>query len=95
MVQMTIAVMAMVAATMIVVAAYAQLRVPEFTEGSQKVLVTRAVLIAVGIAFGLLSAVSFPEPVTAVLAFLIGFGTVHVPAAFILLAKHERGSGKS
>jgi hypothetical protein len=30
-----------------------------------------------------------------VLAFLIGFGAVHFPAAFILFVKGRRGSGKS
>ena len=77
-------------------AVYAQHQVRRYTAGDRKVMLTRAVLIAVGFALGYLSAASFPnDPVLAFLAFVIGFGTVHVPAAFILFIKQERGAGKS
>jgi hypothetical protein len=81
---------------MAAIAAYAQYQVPRFTAGSRKVMLTRAVLIAVGVAFGYLSAASFPNDLSSALpAFVIGFGIVHFPAAFILFVKRERGSGRS
>ncbi len=93
---MTTLLMCLAACAMVATAAYSQYRVPAFTEGSHKVLLTRTVLIATGIALGFLGAQSFPnDPLLAVFAFLIGFGTVHVPAAFILFVKQERGAGRS
>jgi hypothetical protein len=84
------------ACLMAAIAAYAQYHIPRHTAGASRVMLTRGVLIAVGIALGVLSAASFPrDPVLQLLAFMIGFGTVHVPAAFILFVKHERGTGKS
>lgn len=93
---MTLLLMVLAASGMAAIAAYAQYRIPRFTAGESKALLTRGVLIVVGGAFGYLFARSFPDdPVLALLAFLIGFGTVHFPAAFILFVKQERGSGKS
>jgi hypothetical protein len=88
--------MSLAACGMAAIAAYAQFRIPNFTTGERKVLLTRGVLITVGAALGCLSARSFPnDPVLALLAFMIGFGVVHFPAAFILFVKQERGSGKT
>ena len=81
---------------MAAIAVYAQYQVPRFTAGSRNVLLTRAVLIVVGLAFGYLSAASFPnDPYATALAFVIGFGIVHFPAACILFVKRARGSGTS
>jgi hypothetical protein len=52
-------------------------------------------LLGVGTAVGALAASNFTDPLPAVLAFLIGFGAVHVPAALILLIKRERGEARS
>lgn len=93
---MNVLLMTFGACVMAATTVYAQYQVTRYTAGDRKVMLTRAVLIAVGCALGYLSAASFPDDsILALLAFVIGFGTVHVPAAFILFIKHERGAGKS
>jgi len=78
------------------VAAYAQIQIPRFTAGRASVMLARGVLAATGIAFGGVSAaISATDPGRAALIFLIGFGAVHFPAAFILFVKQARHSGKS
>jgi hypothetical protein len=86
--------MLLLAAAHMAVAAYAQLRIPRHTVGS-RVRLARALLLGVGTAVGALAASNFTDPLPAVLAFLIGFGAVHVPAALILLIKRERGEARS
>lgn len=77
-------------------AAYAQVRIARFTAGVGNAMLARAVLIVTGIAFGYVSATLYPlDPAHALLNFLIGFGVVHFPAAFILFLKHARHTGKS
>ena len=88
--------MIILAVVSVAVAAYAQTRIPRFTAGRAKTALTRSVLIVIGIAFGYVC--SWPYAAdrgAALLAFLIGFGAVHFPAAFILFVKRERGAGKS
>ena len=53
------------------------------------------VRIAAGVIFGYASARRVVEPLQMALAFLVGFGAVHVPAAIILFIKQSRGSAKS
>jgi uncharacterized membrane protein len=67
------------------------------TAGTMKILLTRAILIAVGIALGYVISRNNADAhgSAALLLFLSGFGLVHLPAAFILFIKRERGSGKS
>jgi hypothetical protein len=85
-----------IAALLLACAAYAQLRIPRFTAGRSRIVLTRTVLIAVGIGFGYVAAAPYAnDRLLAALAFLIGFGAVHFPAAFILFVKRERGAGKS
>lgn len=93
---MTLFLLTLAALGMAAIAVYAHYRIPRFTAGERNVWLTRAVLIVVGAAFGYLSAASFPnDPFAALLAFVIGFGTVHFPTACILFVKQERGSGES
>ena len=83
-------------AALVATAAYAQHRVSRFTAGAQAVVLTRTVLLVAGVAFGFLCAWPYePGSLPALLAFLIGFGAVHFPAAFILFVKQERGAGKT
>jgi hypothetical protein len=90
------ATMIILAALAMTAAGYAQLHVPRYTATRQGILLTRAVLLVMGIAFGYVSAQTYAgDRSLALLAFLIGFGAVHVPAAIILLIKHARGSGKT
>ena len=77
-------------------ATYAQLRIPRFTEGRGNVLFARGALIATGVGLGAVSAaVTAADTSHALLVFLIGFGAVHISAAFILFIKQARHSGKS
>jgi len=77
-------------------AVYAQLQIPRFTASPAKITLTRAVLIVVGIASGYVASAGYAnDRPLATLAFLIGFGTIHIPAAFILFIKRARHAGKS
>lgn len=76
-------------------AVYVQARIPAFTEGAAKVVTARALLALVGIGFGMTAAAYVAGGPPQVLAFLTGFGLVHVPAAIILFVKGRRGEGKS
>ena len=77
-------------------ATYAHIQIPRFTAGRGHVVAARGVLIATGIGLGVVSAaISAADTPHALLVFLIGFGAVHIPAAFILLIKQARHSGKS
>lgn len=81
---------------LLTLAAYAQLQIPRFTKRSGgRVFMTRALLIVVGIGFGLVGAAQYDVSLWKWLAFLVGFGLVHLPAAVILFIKRERGTGKS
>ena len=84
------------AALALAIALFAHTQIPRFTYGHTSILIARAVLIAVGAGFGYIAAISVAnDPVRPALMFLIGFGAVHFPAAFILWVKRERGEGKS
>lgn len=84
------------AAVLLLAAIYAHLQIPRYTAGTAKI--ARAVLIVVGLGLGVVSAVIYAEEggrASALLAFVIGFGVVHVPTAIILLLKRARGTGRS
>jgi hypothetical protein len=87
--------MLMLAAVSLLAAGYAQARIPRHTAGRSKVSFTRGFLAAVGIAFGLTAAAVYDDRTAAVLAFLIGFGLVHLPAALILFFKGARREGRT
>jgi hypothetical protein len=94
--EMATAWMVLLAAAVLVAAVYAHLQIPRYTAGTAKI--ARAILIVVGVALGAVSSAIYAEEADttlSLLAFVIGFGVVHVPAAFILLLKHMRGAGKS
>ena len=77
-------------------AVYVQLRIPRFTAARQSIIAARLILATVGAAFGYVAAITAAsEALSPVLAFVMGFGAVHIPAALILLIKAVRGSGKS
>ena len=87
--------LAITAALLLAAAGYAQHRVQAHTAGRFNALLTRATLILVGVAFGFLSAAYAGNTTDVALAFLCGFGLVHVPAAIILFLKRARGEGRS
>jgi hypothetical protein len=93
--QMSAFPLALMAVVLLALAAYAQYSIPAHTR-TGRVGLTRALLAAVGVGFGLVMALGYPgEPALALLAFLAGFGMVHFPAALILFFKHFRGEGRS
>jgi hypothetical protein len=85
----------LLAGLLLAVAVYAQHRVAFYTAGARKAAVTRAVLAAVGILAGWVSAAYAPPGAPTILAFVQGFGVVHVPAALILFLKRARHEGPS
>ncbi|MFC7516842.1 hypothetical protein ACFQUU_17690 [Herbaspirillum sp. GCM10030257] len=87
--------MVLVAGLLLALALYAQMEIGHFTAGTIRAGVARTILVVVGIGFGLTSAASVDGAPSKILALLIGFGTVHVPAAAILFIKRQRGSRKS
>jgi hypothetical protein len=92
---MEMALQAILALLLVTAAGYVQRRIPVFTKGRGKTLMTRAILLLGGIGFGLTSAAYVSGYLPQLLAFLIGFGLVHMPAAVILFIKSKRGEGKS
>jgi hypothetical protein len=91
---MSIAWLVVAAVLLLVIAAYAQYRIPGHTRGAMRALAARLILVIVGVAFGYVAARSYPDD-GRLLVFLCGFGAVHLPAAVILFVKHSRGSGKT
>jgi hypothetical protein len=92
---MTILLLTLGALLALIAAGYAHHAVPRFTVGSEKVHLTRTVLLVTGVATGLVAASGWPDAAPRMLAFLCGFGLVHVPAAMILLLKRARAAGRS
>ena len=87
--------LAAMAVVLLALAAYAQYAIPAHTTPG-RVLFTRALLAGIGVAFGFVMALGYPgEPALGLLAFLVGFGMVHFPAALILFFKRYRGEGRS
>ncbi|HEY8608216.1 MAG TPA: hypothetical protein VIM12_13965 [Noviherbaspirillum sp.] len=80
---------------LVVVTIFAQVRIAAFANTRAKVALTRGLLALVGVGFGLTAGAYVVGRLPQVLAFLIGFGLVHTPAAIILFLKGRRGEGKS
>jgi hypothetical protein len=76
-------------------AVYAQRHLPRYVAGAGRARILRGVLIVSGLAVGSLAMTYATQPMVAVLAFLSGFGAVHVPAAVILFLKRASGAGRS
>jgi len=73
----------------------AQRHLPRYVAGARRARALRAVLIVTGMAVGALAMMYAAQPDVAVLAFLSGFGAVHVPAAVILFLKRASGAAQS
>jgi hypothetical protein len=87
-------VMIAAAAMLLWTAAYAQLRIARYTASARAAAATRALLAAVGIAFGYVC-VRIAGSIAPALVFATAFGIVHVPAAIILFLKREQHAGPS
>lgn len=92
---MELALMAVSAVLFLMVVIYVQRKIPQFTKPGGRVLMTRLFLFLVALAFGWLVSVNLQDGLAQTLAFLSGFGLVHVPAAIILFIKSRRGAGRS
>ena len=79
-----------VAAAGLVAVAYVYHRLPIQVRSRGQVWLVRGLLAAVGVAMGALLAARWGGHAHAWVAFLAGFGLVHVPAAIILLIKKQR-----
>ena len=84
----------LLAAVLLALAAYAQHRIALFAAGSGKTAFTRALLAIVGVLAGWVGA-AYAPPGLAWIAFIQGFGVVHVPAALILFLKRARHESPS
>jgi len=87
--------LSLLAALHLAAAVYAQRRLPHYVAGVRRARALRAVLIVTGLSVGSLATMYAAQPHVAVLAFLSGFGAVHVPAAVILFLKQARGAARS
>ena len=76
-------------------AGYTHLHLAHYIATRTGVVATRAILAIVAIAFGYVTADTYPEASFRSLAFLVGFGAVHIPPAIVLLIKRARHSPKS
>ncbi len=76
----------------VAVAFYAHWRLGDFVRG--RALWVHAFLVLLDIGVGG-TAVATTDPPTPALAFLVGFGLVHVPPAIVLMLKGLRGEGRS
>ncbi|HYC48298.1 MAG TPA: hypothetical protein VED01_22725 [Burkholderiales bacterium] len=84
------------AAIALAAAVYTQWQIPRFTASRASIIAARGILAAVGAAFGYVTAtLGADEHLAPIVAFIIGFGAVHVPAALILLIKTARHAGRS
>jgi len=93
---MTLAALVVLTLALLAAAGYAQWRIPRFEATRSGVMLTRGLLVLVGVGFGFVStryyaSATYPAP----LVFLSAFGLVHVPAAFVLLLKRQRGESPS
>jgi uncharacterized membrane protein YoaK (UPF0700 family) len=83
------------ACVMVAAAAYAHHLISRHIDRPQKLLLTRALLLITGLVFGFAWAMNYPaDPFLALLAFLVGLGAVHVPAAVMLFFKYGRGRAR-
>ena len=73
---------------------YTHLRLGDFVRGKWQTLGLRFFLAVLGTGVGIMAARIIVQP-TPVLAFLAGFGLVHLPPALVLMLKRMRGEGRS
>ena len=83
------------AALVMAAAAYVQLRLPQFTATPLRLVLARSILLVVGLGCGYVGAQMYRDLPASVLAFIIGFGVVHLPATGILFLKRQRGEKPS
>lgn len=85
----------LIATVALLIVAYVHVSLPRFTAAGQKRLVAHATLLAIGIAFGVISAMLAGGIAPLWAVFVTGVGVVHVPALCVLVLKRLRHSGRS
>ncbi|RQH02217.1 hypothetical protein [Paraburkholderia dinghuensis] len=86
---------ALVATVALLIVAYVHVSMPRFTGAGRKRLVAHAMLLMVGIVFGVVSAMLAGASAPPWAVFVTGLGVVHVPALCVLVIKRLRRSGRS
>ncbi|WP_233869095.1 hypothetical protein [Paraburkholderia adhaesiva] len=86
---------ALVATVALLIVAYVHVNIPRFTGRGQKRFIAHAMLLMVGIVFGVLSAMLAGTAAPPWAVFVTGLGVVHVPALCVLVIKRLRRSGRS
>jgi hypothetical protein len=86
---------ALAATVALLIVAYVHANIPRFTAAGQKRLIAHAMLLAVGIVFGVISAMLAGGVAPPWAVFVTGLGVVHVPALCVLVLKRLRRSGRS
>jgi hypothetical protein len=92
---MEILLQGILALLLLMAAAYAHRQIPVYTKGRTRIIIARAILLLAGTGFGMTGAAYAYGRLPQLIAFLIGFGMVHIPAAIILFIKNKRGAEKS
>lgn len=90
---MQLVVLALLAGAALATTLYVHWRLPVHVAGRGQTWAVRALLVVTGVGLGYLGALAYREGGTlaGALAFVVGLGVAHVPAAFILFIKRERG----
>ena len=86
---------ALAATVALLIVAYVHASIPRFTVAGQKRLIAHAILLLVGIVFGMISAMLAGGIAPPWAVFVTGLGVVHVPALCVLVIKQIRHSGRS
>lgn len=79
----------------LLIVGYVHTSLPRFTEPGRKRVVAHAVLLAVGLMFGVISAMLAGTIAPPWAAIACGMGIVHVPALCVLVLKRLGRSGRS
>jgi hypothetical protein len=86
---------ALAATVALLIVAYVHASIPRFTVAGQKRLIAHAMLLLVGIVFGVISAMLAGGVAPPWAVFVMGLGVVHVPALCVLVLKRLKRSGRS
>ncbi|WP_322049326.1 hypothetical protein [Paraburkholderia sp. J67] len=85
----------LIATASLLVMIYVHMSIPRFTSTRRKRFIAHAVLLAVGLAFGTISAMLSGTVAPPWVVILGGMGIVHLPAMYVLVLKRFRNEGQS
>jgi hypothetical protein len=90
-----IAMSALVATVALLIVAWVHASIPRYTVAGQKRVLAHAMLLVVGIVFGVISAMMAGGVAPPWVVFVAGLGLIHVPAFCLLVIKRLGRSGRS